>query len=626
MCFTHWKEMERNLMGTAGVIDADLQSQMEKEKHKWREILTRVLHCIKFLATQNLALRGHRESLQTGLESNVGNFLVLLKLVAVFDPVIEQHLAYVESDPGSTSYLSPLVQNEFIHMMAAAVRDSLLQRLRKAKYYGIMFDTTPDQAHREQMSEVVRYVDVDFDKKSVKVEESFLGFIQVRKKDAESFVEVILSKLEEDKMDLQDCRSQCYDNAAVMAGQKSGKFLIRITFFIRVAIFLNCDNHSLNLVGVHAAKEDTMMMTFFGTIETLYVFFSRSTHRWEKLKDAVPVVVKSESDTIRSARVEAVKPVCRYLEDVLEVLQGMANNDKETSETRTDARLLHKRMLSFDFLTLLGFWNKILVHINRVQKRLQDPKMNFHDAALDMKALRDHFHDERETLVSEPLDEGLGLCEAWNVDVERRSRRKKQMPGEKSKGEELTAKQGIERVMKFTLDRLHSEIDERFTRLQDTDAKFGFLLDVNKLCYSDDKNELKTNCYTFGEFYSSDVNAQDLYEEILDCRLLLSRRAEQKVSRPEELLKFIVEYGDDSVFPNLRVAIQIMLTIAVSIAGCERSFSKLKLILSYLRATMGQDRISDLALLSVERGETEKTNFDVIIEQFASSKARKVLL
>lgn len=76
--------------------------------------------------------------------------------------------------------------------------------------------------------------------------------------------------------------------------------------------------------------------------------------------------------------------------------------------------------------------------------------MNFHDAALDMKALRDHFHDERETLVGESLDEELGLCEAWDVDLERRSRRKKQMPGEKSKGEELTAKQGIERVMKST--------------------------------------------------------------------------------------------------------------------------------------------------------------------------------
>lgn len=58
----------------------------------------------------------------------------------------------------------------------------------------------------------------DSNKKSVNVEQSFLGVIQAKKKDAESFIEVILSKLEEeDKMDLRDCRSQCY-NAAMMAG------------------------------------------------------------------------------------------------------------------------------------------------------------------------------------------------------------------------------------------------------------------------------------------------------------------------------------------------------------------------------------------------------------------------
>lgn len=85
--------------------------------------------------------------------------------------------------------------------------------------------------------------------------------------------------------------------------------------------------------------------------------------------------------------------------------------------------------------------------------------------------------------MSESLDEGHRLCEAWDVDVERHSRRKKkQMPGEKLEGEELTAKQGIEMVMKSTLDRLHSEIDKRFPHLRDTDAKFRFLIDINKSC------------------------------------------------------------------------------------------------------------------------------------------------
>ncbi|KAI0238987.1 hypothetical protein LSAT2_010259, partial [Lamellibrachia satsuma] len=51
--------------------------------------------------------------------------------------------------------------------------------------------------------------------------------------------------------------------------------------------------------------------------------------------------------------------------------------------------------------------------------------------------------------------------------------------------------------------------------------------------------------------------------------------------------------------PNLHVALQILIMIAVSIASCEHSFSKLKLTLMYLRASMGQDRLSDLALLSI---------------------------
>ena len=86
--------------------------------------------------------------------------------------------------------------------------------------------------------------------------------------------------------------------------------------------------------------------------------------------------------------------------------------------------------------------------------------------------------------------------------------------------------------------------------------------------------------------------------------MLLASRINKKISRPEKLFEYVIQHGDESVFfPNLRIAIQIMLTIAVSIVSCERSFSKLKLILSYLRASMDQGRFGDLALPSVE---TEK--------------------
>ncbi|XP_026828169.1 uncharacterized protein LOC113562587 [Ooceraea biroi] len=356
------------------------------------------------------------------------------------------------------------------------------------------------------------------------------------------------------------------------------------------------------------------MVTFFGTIEALYVFFARSTQRWEKLKNAVPVVLKSESKTRWSARVEAVKPVSKYIEEILPVLQAMIDDESENSDTRSDAGQLYTSLLNYRVLTLLGFWNKVLISIDRVQKRLQDPKMNFHDAALDLKGLRNHFYAEREALVTESLNEGFALCQKWNVEVERRQRRKKRMPDESSRDAGLTARQEMEKVMKESLDRLHVEMDERFTLLQDADSKFGFPLDVNALCYDVDNSDLKNKCRNLGESYSCDIDGQQLYEEILDCRMLLLTRT-AKISRPEELLDFIVQYGDESVFPNLRIATQIMLTISVSIASCERSFSKLKLILSYLRASMGQDRLNDFALLSVEREEVEKANFEDIIDK-----------
>ena len=57
-----------------GIIDTEFYVQIEKEKQIWREILKRILHEIKYQTEQNLALRGHRESLQEDSDSNVGNF------------------------------------------------------------------------------------------------------------------------------------------------------------------------------------------------------------------------------------------------------------------------------------------------------------------------------------------------------------------------------------------------------------------------------------------------------------------------------------------------------------------------------------------------------------------------
>ena len=76
--------------------------------------------------------------------------------------------------------------------------------------------------------------------------------------------------------------------------------------------------------------------------------------------------------------------------------------------------------------------------------------------------------------------------------------------------------------------------------------------------------------------------------EIEDCRALLRMPESSCTTPPEtpiELLRFITSFGDRDVFLNLATILQILLTIGVSVASCERSFSKLKLIHTYLLST-----------------------------------------
>jgi hypothetical protein len=319
----------------------------------------------------------------------------------------------------------------------------------------------------------------------------------------------------------------------------------------------------------------------------------------------VPITVKRESETRWSARSEAVKAIHEGLDELVGLLEKLSEDSTMTPETRSDAEQLQTCILNFNFIVLLHFWNVILGKIDRVQKRLQDPTMNFKEAATDIESLEQEFVKLRDDLSQAAVENAKTKCTAWGIEVGRRIRRRRKMPGELVRDAGLSSEEEIVRIMKSVFDRLQQEMSTRFLRLKDLNTKFGFLLDVKTLLSNTDVDAIRRNCSNFENFYDTDINGHELFTEIGDCKMLLSNRNEVLPETPLDLLGFIVFYGDD-IFPNLRISLQILLTIAVSIASCERSFSKLKLILSHLRASMGQDRLSDLALLSVERETLEK--------------------
>ncbi|KAJ1144416.1 hypothetical protein NDU88_010715 [Pleurodeles waltl] len=248
------------------------------------------------------------------------------------------------------------------------IRTVIFQNIIKAKYFAIMFDSTPDISHTDQMSQVIRYVHIE--DSGVHVTESFIDFIQLNGKSDDVITKQICDKLQADGLKLEHCYGQGYDNAATMAGHISG-VQKRILDMNPKALFVPCNNHSLNLAGMHAVGVGTKSVTFFGTVEKVYAFFSSSTHRWDILKKHVPIRVKRSCNTRWSSKHEAVCVLAEHTEKIIDALEALRDGPEETSETRGDAGSLLVCIMTYVFFSFLNFWNPVLTEVNDTQIYLQ---------------------------------------------------------------------------------------------------------------------------------------------------------------------------------------------------------------------------------------------------------------
>ena len=81
-----------------------------------------------------------------------------------------------------------------------------------------------------------------------------------------------------------------------------------------------------------------------------------------------------------------------------------------------------------------------------------------------------------------------------------------------------------------------------------------------------------------------------------------------------------MQFGRD-VFPTLCIAYRLLLTIGFSIASCERSFSKLILIKTCIRSAMLQERLTSLALTSIEREFLSEDVKNELVQIFSDRRA-----
>ena len=236
-CKTHmqamvaWQEYTINKASGTSIadrLDAARSQLIVNNRHYLKTILQVLLVC----SQQEIALRGHDESVKS---PNRGNFLEILKLIACHDEIVKDRLM---CGPRNAIYTSPIIQNELLHIMGEMVQNIICSKIQEAGLFSILVDESKDCSKKEQLTLILRCINP----KEATIHEYFLTFVEATTLDANGLTQYIVNTLKKHQLDLTCIVSQGYDGASVMSGHCSG-VQARFKEFAPHAIYIHCHAH-----------------------------------------------------------------------------------------------------------------------------------------------------------------------------------------------------------------------------------------------------------------------------------------------------------------------------------------------------------------------------------------------
>lgn len=616
-----WVDYEKNSSQETSVaqrLDSSRSALIAQNKHYLKTVVDVLLLC----ARQNIPLRGHDES---ELSSNRGNFIEILHNIASHDDVIQERL----QGNRSSIYTSPVIQNLILNILGDCVRQMVCERVKEADVYSVLVDECKDSSKTEQLSFVLRYVHHG----TGDICESFLTFVATSCQDAESLSKYILDTLHKHGLDQNKIVSQGYDGASVMSGKYTG-VQQRIKNVVPHATYIHCYAHTLNLVLVDAVKSVQLAVEFFVLLESLYVFFSASKahtvfleHQQQKHPDSTPMRLQRLSDTRWACRFSSVNVVCYRYDCILTSLDDIAHGCD--ANKAIEARGLYQQIRSFSFITALVVFDKILSITKGLSDELQSQNVDLACAASLVGACQIALEGFRSDTMWEKLFKYItDVCELHHVNNESRPPRRKRRPPKhldnsivyESSGSRDDTDNSIQLKIELffpVIDAFLAELSRRF------DNKNINIMKGIQACHPHSKSFLSISALQpIADMYN--LTGRHTLESELQVaqRLFIDKEMFTKTNDV-----FLRLHSLQDAFPVLYNLVKIAMTIAVSTASCERSFSALKRIKTYLRSTMGDQRLSDLGIISIERELSKSIPFDRVFNLFVNrDKNRRITL
>lgn len=423
-------------------------------------------------------------------------------------------------------------------------------------------------------------------------------------------------------LDINNCRGQVYDNGSNMMGHKQG-VQKRVLEVNHKALCVPCTSHTLNLVVADSAKSSVISISFFGTLQRLYNIFSSSVQRWSILQQHVKLTVKSLSTTRWECRIDSVKAVRKEMPGILEALTDLEDHaiEKKDGDTLSTAQGLSKELRTWKFLLCVMVWYDVLNQINRISKLLQSPNISIERIKSETDGVTQFLQDYR--------DNGLARAETAAKEIATKLKIEMTFPVERQRkktclfdyegGEEtqFTPEQRFRAEFFIPLVEQAASASQRFNQVQHFFDIFGFLYSAKNMKKAVEDGTLDASCKKLEKF--QDVEAEELANDVQAA----VRAFPSHVSKPAEMLHFIYKEELLEAYATLSIALRLLLTLPVTVASGERSFSYLRLIKNYMRSTMLEERLNGLALIAIEQRVQRTLDMEALVKEFAEAKERR---
>ena len=478
------------------------------------------------------------------------------------------------------------------------LHSEIRKEIHESKFFAVEVDETTDISGHQQLTLILRYVNINHRDKYYEVKERFLGFSRVTQRNAEGLSTMIVENLKDFEME-KKLVNQTYDGAAVMSGEASG-VQARIKAIAPMAHFIHCAAHRLNLTLRDSCMSIKPVKQFFGTLSNIQTFFSNSPKRLEHLDDI------AASDKFRLARGSAtrwnfksrcVNIVTNRFEIFREFFDSVVNDtDFWDSATISSAHGFLRHFEDEDFAFLLLFFNHIFGHVDVLYNVLQSN-------TLDVAAC------ERSIQKFVTLLSNTRSAHEIKTFLER-AKQFVPFPSAKQRRHSFSCQEVAFQV----IDTMKTETEIRFS---DIAHLSGFsLIDNHRFAHFKRK------------FPSQLLDEIGKSYPLFDLAKLRSE-LETVYADPQfnvkqgVLLSFIIENGLVDVLSELFKLLLLYFTIPLTTSTAERSFSTLKRVKTYLRSTMSNQRLDSLSLISIEKKLLRKIDRERIIDHFASLKERR---